>query len=114
MRKLRNNRIPQGHGFGRFGIPDRQLAHRRLHHDQLRLGIDEETLSMNAQEKKHSSLSRQYPDLIAVAPGLSDRVAQVTIRWHRRCIEKPLLRNNLPAVPSAVVCQHQSKARPVA
>jgi hypothetical protein len=59
MSELRHDRIPQGHSFGRFGVPDRQLTNRRLHHDQLRLGIDEETLSMNAQEKKHSPLARQ-------------------------------------------------------
>jgi hypothetical protein len=33
MSELRHDRIPQGHSFGRFGVPDRQLANRGLHHD---------------------------------------------------------------------------------
>ena len=45
MPVLRHDRIPQGHGFRRFGVANRQLTHRRLHHDQLRLGIDEETVT---------------------------------------------------------------------
>ena len=59
MSQLGHDRIPQSHRFGRFGIPDWQFTNRHLHHDQLRLGIDEETLSMNAQEKKHSPFARQ-------------------------------------------------------
>jgi hypothetical protein len=59
MPVLRHDRIPQGHDFGRFRVADRQLTHRRLHHDQLRLGIDEKSLSTNTQHKEHPPLSRQ-------------------------------------------------------
>ena len=49
MPVLRHDRIPQGHSFRRFRVTDRQLTHRRLHHDQLRLGVNEEILSTNTR-----------------------------------------------------------------
>jgi len=69
---LRNNRIPQGYGFGRFGFPaGQQLSHAVCTMISFDSRSNGEPVHECPREKKFVT-----PDLIAVAPGLSDGVAR--------------------------------------
>src|SRR4029079_10723173 len=89
------------------GIPRRSGDH----HHELKFGIDEDRLTVDAEQRKTSLLTRKKPELIAVAEKRR-RLA----RGKRRGLAAPvgrfeqiLFRNDLLAADGAVVGQQYSK-----
>src|SRR5262245_3462010 len=58
---------PQGSGFPGPRAARHLLADRRVHHHQTALRIDEDRLTVNAEQREHAPLAGEDPRLIAVA-----------------------------------------------
>ena len=92
----------------RVRLPDARIAglfpDRRVDHDEPAGRIDVDRLATDAGEPEHPPLTRQYPDLIAVAAGTGLRLPWV----HTRGLLDPGRRDDLSPAPVPVVGEQQS------
>ena len=91
---------------------------RSLHQHQLLLRIDDDVLAAQAAQRERAAVRHEKPHLIAVSgrvrAKLHPRGPERRIRSDRGRRKQPLRRDDLAALPVAVMGQHQAEPRPVA